>query len=304
MDVQRKLDEAETPARRRCAGAPRRERPDVEARLVQLYKLGRAGYWRLLLDVDDLQRARPRLSHRGGADATSIASASGEHYADARRAGARAQGAAGATRGDRQARRREAHRARAAADQAVAGRTALVASIDARRDLNAQLTGELKAAQQTLQASLAQIDARHAGVATPCRCGRSRARCPGRSRGRVLGRFGRQPSSRSAPPSSATASRSRLPKDSRSGPSTRARSRSPTSSPATATWSSSTTATGPTRSTAISARWQRRRRATASRPQAPVGTVGPEPRRQPGAVLRVARRRQAGRSLTMAEEAS
>ena len=28
------------------------ERPDIEARLVQLYKFGRAGYWRLLLDVD------------------------------------------------------------------------------------------------------------------------------------------------------------------------------------------------------------------------------------------------------------
>ena len=31
------------------------ERPEVEARLVQLYKLGRAGYWRLLLDLDNLQ---------------------------------------------------------------------------------------------------------------------------------------------------------------------------------------------------------------------------------------------------------
>ena len=31
------------------------DRPDAEARLVQLYKLGRAGYWRLLLDVDDVR---------------------------------------------------------------------------------------------------------------------------------------------------------------------------------------------------------------------------------------------------------
>ena len=31
------------------------ERPDVEQRLVQLYKLGRAGYWRLLLDSNDLR---------------------------------------------------------------------------------------------------------------------------------------------------------------------------------------------------------------------------------------------------------
>ncbi len=31
------------------------ERPEVERRLVDLYKLGQAGYWRLLLDVDDLR---------------------------------------------------------------------------------------------------------------------------------------------------------------------------------------------------------------------------------------------------------
>ena len=31
------------------------DRPDIEARLVHLYRLGRAGYWRLLLDVDDLR---------------------------------------------------------------------------------------------------------------------------------------------------------------------------------------------------------------------------------------------------------
>ena len=31
------------------------QRPDVEARLVQLYKLGSGGYWKLLLDVDDLR---------------------------------------------------------------------------------------------------------------------------------------------------------------------------------------------------------------------------------------------------------
>src|SRR5262249_26982574 len=32
-----------------------KQRPDVEARLVQLYKMGRAGYWRLLLDVNSLR---------------------------------------------------------------------------------------------------------------------------------------------------------------------------------------------------------------------------------------------------------
>src|SRR6185437_8175556 len=32
-----------------------RQRPDVEARMVELYKMGRAGYWRLLLDVNSLR---------------------------------------------------------------------------------------------------------------------------------------------------------------------------------------------------------------------------------------------------------
>ena len=42
-------------ARRALRSDADADRPDVEARLVQLYKLGRAGYWRLLLDVDDLR---------------------------------------------------------------------------------------------------------------------------------------------------------------------------------------------------------------------------------------------------------
>ena len=49
-----KLDAAEARAAA-LARAAAEQRPDVEARLVQLYKLGRAGYWRLLLDVDDLR---------------------------------------------------------------------------------------------------------------------------------------------------------------------------------------------------------------------------------------------------------
>ncbi|HXQ76733.1 MAG TPA: hypothetical protein VN797_00930, partial [Gemmatimonadaceae bacterium] len=31
------------------------QRPEVERRLVDLYKLGQAGYWRLLLDIDNLR---------------------------------------------------------------------------------------------------------------------------------------------------------------------------------------------------------------------------------------------------------
>src|SRR5262249_14379385 len=47
-DVQQKLADAamRTNALQQEAD---RQRPDVEARMVQLYKMGRAGYWRLLL---------------------------------------------------------------------------------------------------------------------------------------------------------------------------------------------------------------------------------------------------------------
>ncbi len=52
----------------------------------------------------------------------------------------------------------QATRARAALDRAVQSRTSLVASIDARRDLNAQWTSELEAAQQRLQTSVSALD--------------------------------------------------------------------------------------------------------------------------------------------------
>ena len=43
--------------RRRCARRRTTERPEIEGRLVRVYKLGQAGFWRLLLDVDDLRSA-------------------------------------------------------------------------------------------------------------------------------------------------------------------------------------------------------------------------------------------------------
>src|SRR5439155_20794772 len=53
--------------------------------------------------------------------------------------------------------RAAALRAEAAADQAARTRNDLISDIDRRRDLNAQLAGELASAQQKLQAELRQI---------------------------------------------------------------------------------------------------------------------------------------------------
>ncbi len=193
MDVQHKLDEAENRAATLAQEAAA-QLPDVEARLEQLYKMGRAGYWRLLLNVDDLQ-ALGRAYRTASAITEIDRGRIREHYATldalARERKALQERAAEIAR-----LQAEALRARAAADKAVAGRTALVASIDARRDLNAQLVGELTAAQQKLQSSLAQIESGRAAVATPLPLRPFRGDLPWPLAGRVLRAFGRQPTSR------------------------------------------------------------------------------------------------------------
>ena len=60
------------------------------------------------------------------------------------------------------ARRAESQKARAVAERALTARSALLASIDARRDLNAQLAGELLVAQQKLQAAVSAMRSGHA----------------------------------------------------------------------------------------------------------------------------------------------
>jgi murein hydrolase activator len=193
MDVQHKLDEAENRAAALAQEAAA-QLPDVEARLEQLYKMGRAGYWRLLLNVDDLQALG--RAYRTASAITEIDRARvREHYATLD-ALARERKAL-QERAEEIARlQAEALRARTAADKAVAGRTALVASIDARRDLNAQLVGELTAAQQRLQASLAQIESGRPAAATPLPLRPFRGDLPWPVAGRVLRAFGRQPTSR------------------------------------------------------------------------------------------------------------
>lgn len=169
--------------------AAQTERPGVDARLVQLYKMGRAGYWKMLLDVDDVQtigRAyrtaaamqqldRERIQqHQRTLDALARERASLETQA-ASLAKLRAQAAS----------------ARGAIERAVAARTHLVDSVDERRDLNAQLTGELEAAQKRLQGAIAQMGAgRTAAAALPLRP--FKGALPWPAAGIVTGQFGRR----------------------------------------------------------------------------------------------------------------
>jgi len=168
------------------------ERPEVERRLVDLYKLGQAGYWRLLVDVDNL-RSIGRVYRTAAALNRLDRERVQQHE--------RTLQSLKQERESLEAHMREviklqgqALAAKAAIDRAVAARTALVASIDQRRDLNAQLTGELEAAQQRLQGTVAQLGGRGGAVLLPL--APFRGALPWPAQGIVTGRFGRQTNSR------------------------------------------------------------------------------------------------------------
>lgn len=169
------------------------ERPVVEARLVHLYKLGRAGYWRLLLDFDHLQsigRAYRMASAMNRLDRERVQQHQRTLDALARERRALETEAKQIARLQEQA-----AAARDAIERTVAARAALVKSIDARRDLNAQLTGELEAAQQRLQSRLSQLGGERSGaVNLPLRP--FRGALPWPASGVVTGRFGRKRTSR------------------------------------------------------------------------------------------------------------
>ena len=133
------------------------QRPGVEARLIELYKLGPPRYARLLLGVDDLRsigRAYRGVSELAALDRRRI----DEHQqtlAELRTTQVTLEG----EHATLVALLGEAELARRELDGAVARQTAMVESIDERRDLTAQLTGELQLADQQLQASLAALAA-------------------------------------------------------------------------------------------------------------------------------------------------
>lgn len=167
-----------------------RQRPDVDARLVQLYKMGRAGYWRLLLDVDNLREVA-----RAYRTAAALGRIDRDRIAEHRRTIASLQSeraALQARAADLQKLELKDRQARAALDQAMTARNALIKSIDARRDLNAQLTGELQQAQRTLSASLSQLAAGNAASIPALPLRPFQGALPWPADGVVSARFGRQ----------------------------------------------------------------------------------------------------------------
>jgi septal ring factor EnvC (AmiA/AmiB activator) len=189
--VRGKLEAASMRARQ-LEGEAERQRPDVEARLVRLYKMGRAGYWRMLLDVSSLRevgRAYRTAAALGRIDRDRV----DEHR--------RTLASLASERSALQARSRElaaleteARRASNAVEAAVAVRAARIKDIDARRDLNAQLAGELQEAQRRLQATLSQIASGREdapAAALPIRPFRGALTWP--AEGVVSSRFGQPP---------------------------------------------------------------------------------------------------------------
>jgi septal ring factor EnvC (AmiA/AmiB activator) len=131
--------------------------PDLQARLVEMYKQGRGGYARMLLNVRDL-----RELGRATRAVAALARINERRIAEHRQtlAALRTERTALEARTrELQTTEKEAARARAAAERAIAARTALMAQIDRRRDLTAQFAGELQLAQGRLAQAVADLAA-------------------------------------------------------------------------------------------------------------------------------------------------
>jgi septal ring factor EnvC (AmiA/AmiB activator) len=172
------------------------QRPGVEARLVELYKLGRPRYARLLLGVEDL-----RTITRAYRTVTALAELDRQRIEEHRRM-LESLRAARTELQSRHARltaaQAQARTARRALDRAVAAQTNAIEGIDRRRDLTAELTGELQLAYQQLEASLAALSEGAAAtplpIALPLRPFRGDLEPP--VTGRITATFGKQQQTR------------------------------------------------------------------------------------------------------------
>ena len=162
--------------------------PDLKTRLVDIYKRGRGGYARMAFDVRGLREFARAL--RAVAALTTI---NEERIAEHRRTIADLQQQRDAmeqrTRELDQA-AQEAERARFAAQRAVAARESLIREIDQRRDLNAQLAGELGVAAQRLQQQLASLAAGRSAEAVAVPIASFRGALDWPAAGRVTAPFG------------------------------------------------------------------------------------------------------------------
>jgi septal ring factor EnvC (AmiA/AmiB activator) len=171
------------------------EKPELHARLVNLYKLGRGRYGRLLLSTSDVRRV---------AQAARMVAALAQRDRERVARHERRLQELTTSRKALDDRRRQlaslragAERAKSSADRAIIARNQLIQQIDQQRDLNAQLAGELQGAQQKLQATLAAVAGSTASdmVSLPLRPFRGALEWP--AVGTIRQRFGRATTGRS-----------------------------------------------------------------------------------------------------------
>lgn len=187
------LDRDRTEARLKQLEAARiAQTPGIRERLVELYKHRRGGYVQLLLASNDV-RAIGRMA-RGVA---AVAERDRVRLDTHRRTLAAEREALN----DLDQKydmvedlQRQAARARAAVEAAVAARNRMIADLDQRRDLAAQYVAELQQAQAQLDETLATAEAGSSVAALPIRP--FKGDLPWPIAGEVTARFGRQASGR------------------------------------------------------------------------------------------------------------
>ena len=169
------------------------EAPQLRARLVEIYKLGQARYLRLLLATPDLRRIGQ--STRTVAVLAKLDRERIESHARTLAELTKSRAALEERQAQLAALRATAERAGVAAQRAAQAKNDLIRDIDSRRDLNAQLAGELQAAQQRVQNALHDLSAGGAAPADaaslPLRPFRGDLVWP--AAGTVARRFGRGP---------------------------------------------------------------------------------------------------------------
>lgn len=166
--------------------------PGVNERLIELSKRGRGGYVQLLLASDEI-RDFGRLT-RGVAAVAELDRVRLESH---RRTLAAERAALAVVDKERlavEASQKEARRARASLDSAVAARNRLIDSLDQQRDLAAQYVSELQNAQLQMERTLATAGASSTAIALPIRPFRGDLAWP--VSGPVVSRFGRAASGR------------------------------------------------------------------------------------------------------------
>jgi murein hydrolase activator len=166
--------------------------PGVAERLVDLAKRGRAGYVQLLLASNDV-RAMGRMA-RGVAAVAELDRLRLETHRRNLAAEKTALDQLTAQRTEAAKLQKDAARAKAAVDAAVAARNRMIDDLDRRRDLAAQYVAELQQAQGELEKTVASADNASRVVLLPIRP--FRGDLPWPLQGTVVSRFGRAPSGR------------------------------------------------------------------------------------------------------------